>query len=225
MKTGIDILDAAGGIPENSNVLLIGPPGPEKMLVGLKLLNSALKAGGKGVYVTTDILPSEIEKKSKAAAVDISEFTNTSLKFIDCYSWMLGEVASGAAPGAGAKVESEGRKDMIVPGPSALNDLSIGITQSLRDMENANVILQSVSTLLMYNSPEIVFRFVQIMGARLKVAGATTIMHCESQMHDEKTITTLKHLVDHVIEIRNEDGKSMVQSPTLGVKVWTELKL
>jgi hypothetical protein len=152
--------------------------------------------------------------------MDISVFTNKSLKFVDCYSWTLGEAAS--------KIEAKGfenRDDINVPGPSALNDLSIGITQSIRDTENANVIFQSLSTLLLYNSPEIIFRFVQIMGARLKMAGATTLMHCEAQMHDEKVITTLKHLADHVIEMKTENGKTMVQSSTLGIKGWTELIL
>jgi len=217
MKTGIDVIDAAGGIPESSNVLLIGPPGPEKMLLSLRILSTLLNAGGKGVYVTTDVLPSDIEKRAKAALVDISGFTNKSLKFVDCYSWTLGELA-------GVKSKEE-RNDVTVPGPSALNDLSIGITQTLRDMENANIVFQSLSTLLLYNSPEIVFRFVQIMGARLKVSGMTTILHCEAQMHDEKTVTTLKHLTDHVIELKTEDGKTMVQSMTLGVKEWTELIL
>jgi KaiC/GvpD/RAD55 family RecA-like ATPase len=217
MITGIDVLDKAGGIPENSNVLLIGPPGPEKMIISLKMLNASLKAGRKGVYVTTDILPSEIEKKSKAASADVSEFTNKSLKFVDCFSWTLGE----AMPGK--KIEE--RSDIAVPGPSALNDLSIGITQSLREQENANVVFHSISTLLLYNTPEIVFRFVQIMGSRLKVAGATTLMHCEANMHDEKVIVTLKHLTDHVIELKLEEGKTMIQSPTLGVKTWTEIQL
>jgi len=221
MKTGIDVFDNVGGIPENSNITLIGPPGPEKMLLSLKVLNATLKAGGKGVYVTTDVLPSEIEKKSKAASIDISEFTNKSLRFVDCYSWTLGEAAVGKAGPIGI----EERKDITVPGPSALNDLSIGITQSIRDMENANIIFQSISTLLLYNSPEIVFRFVQIMGARLKVAGATTFMHCEAQMHDERVITTLKHLADHVIEMKTEEGKTIIQSPTLGIKSWTEFIL
>ncbi|MEM2974232.1 MAG: RAD55 family ATPase [Candidatus Micrarchaeia archaeon] len=218
MKTGIDVLDSAGGIPENSNILLIGPPGPEKMLFGIKILSMALKTGRKGVYVTTDVLPSEIEKRSKAASMDLSEFTNKTLQFVDCYSWTLGEAKSEAK-------SLEGRKDISVPGPSALNDLSIGITQSLMDKEQANVIFQSISTLLLYNAPEIVFRFVQIMGSRLKFAGATTLLHCEAQMHDERTIVTLKHLTDHVIEIKQEGGKNFIMSPTLGVKTWAELIL
>ena len=217
MITGIDVLDKAGGIPENSNVLLIGPPGPEKMIISLKMLNASLRAGRKGVYVTTDILPSEIEKRSKSASVDVSEFTNKSLRFVDCFSWTLGE----AMPGK----KTEERSDIAVPGPSALNDLSIGITQSLREQENANVVFHSISTLLLYNTPEIIFRFVQIMGSRLKVAGATTLMHCEANMHDEKVIVTLKHLTDHVIELKTEEGKTMILSPTLGVKTWTEIQL
>jgi KaiC/GvpD/RAD55 family RecA-like ATPase len=212
MKTGIEVIDSAGGLPEGSNVLLIGPPGPEKVTLSLRLLGEVLKGGGKGIYVTTDQLPADIESKSKPIA-DISGFTGKSLWFVDCYSWTLGTPPAG-------------RTDVLVPGPSALNDLSIGVTQSVQKAaDSPKLIFQSVSTLLLYNSPEIVFRFYQITGARLKVSGATTLFHCESAMHDERTITTLKHLSDVVIELRADGGKTMLTAPAIGIKDWREVML
>ncbi|HQT45146.1 MAG TPA: hypothetical protein PLO51_04150, partial [Candidatus Micrarchaeota archaeon] len=52
------------------------------------------------------------------------------------------------------------------------------------------------------------FKFVQITGARLKSQGTTVLYLLESEMHDEKTISTLRHLMDEVMEIRREDGKT-----------------
>lgn len=219
VSTGFDIIDAVGGIPEKSNVLLISPPGTEKMTFSLRLLGQHLRTGGKGVYVTTDTFPGEIEASSKEIA-DISAYTNKSLWFVDCYSWTLGEGAQQTAQTA-----KTARKDIFVPGPSALNDLSIGIAQSLRNAgENPRLVFHSLSTLLLYNNPEIVFRFMQITGARLKAANAITLFHCEEGMHDEKTVSTLKHLSDHVIEIRHEDGKRSIRSSSIGLHDWKELK-
>ena len=218
--TGFDVIDNAGGIPEKSNVLLISPPGTDKMEFSLRLLGQHLRTGGKGVYVTTDTFPSDIEASSKEIA-DISTYTNKSLWFVDCYSWTLGEGAQKAPAG-----KTEMRKDILVPGPSALNDLSIGIAQSVRNAgENPSIVFHSLSTLLLYNNPEIVFRFMQITGARLKAAGALTVFHCEEGMHDEKAIATLKHLVDHVVEIRHEDSKKSVRCLSLGINDWKALKL
>ncbi len=214
MLTGIKTFDALGGLPERANILLIGPPGPEKMMLSIKLLANNLNVGGKGIYVTTDQLPVEIEQKSKKFAADLEPYSDKSLWFVDCFSWTLGKPA-----------ETE-RKDIIVPGPSALNDLSIGITQSMQTAgESPSVIFQSVSTLLLYNNPEMVFRFVQIMGSRFKFSNATTLLHLESNMHDEKVVTTMKHLADEVIELKSEDGKTMILSPTLGIRNWIELIL
>lgn len=212
--TGFDVIDAVGGVPEKSNVLLISPPGIEKMVFSIRMLDQALRTGGKGVYVTTDNFPADIEERGRKINVDLGAYTNKSLWFVDCYSWTLGESA-----------RQTGRADILVPGPSALNDLSIGLAQSLRSAgDSPRIVFHSLSTLLLYNNPEIVFRFVQITGARLKAANALTLFHCEEGMHDEKTISTLKHLADYVIEIRAEDGKNAVRSPSIGIREWKELK-
>lgn len=212
--TGFDVVDAVGGLPEKSNILLISQPGMEKMVFSIRMLDQALRAGGKGVYITTDKFPSDIEESSKAIDVELSAYTNKSLWFVDCYSWTLGESGRQAA-----------RADIPVPGPSALNDLSIGLAQSLRSAgDSPRIVFHSLSTLLLYNNPEIVFRFVQITGARLKAANALTLFHCEEGMHDAQTVSTLKHLADHVVEIKAEDGKNTIRCPSIGLREWKEIK-
>jgi KaiC/GvpD/RAD55 family RecA-like ATPase len=179
----------AANLQEGENVLLISKPGDEKFIFGIKYLSREIKSR-KGIYITTDALPSEIEKKSEKYNVNLKSYTGSSLFFVDSYSWMLGE-------------EREKRKDIIVPGPSALNDLSIGISQALKVCaERPVIIFHSVSTLFLYNDPEVTFRFLQITGARLKANDATSIFFCEENMHDEKVITTLKHLMDKYIELK-----------------------
>jgi len=76
-----------------------------------------------------------------------------------------------------------------------------------------------------YNNPEIVYRFVQISGARLKGSGTSTIFLLESGMHEDTAVTTLKHLMDGYVEIKNEGGRLVLNAPQNGLPDWVEFKL
>ncbi len=208
VKTGINELDEAlgGGLREKANVLLIGPPGPEKLKLALKFLQQGKKEGDGLLYITTDATPDEINK----------EYGDKDLMFIDCYSWTLGN--------------AEKNKEYIyVPGPSALNDLSIGIAQAMQKIfkpeKKMRIVVQSLSTLLLYNNPEVVYRFTQVIGARLKISNATTLFMIEEGMHDEKVVTTLKHLMNSVIEIKNENGEVKIRAPMDGINEWKTINI
>ena len=216
MNTGIPNLDLKLklGFRENANVLLIGPPGNEKLAFAIQFINQGLLERQNCVYITTDLAPSEIEQRASEFGFAIAPFTNNGLYFVDCYSWTLGKPS--------------GREDIEVPGPSALNELSIGITQAVQQAYKpglkSRAVLHSLSTLLLYNEPEIVYRFLQITGARLKAAEVTTLYLVEAGMHDEKVLTTLKHLCDSVFEITKEGEKLYLSSSTDGL-ARTEIKL
>lgn len=201
-----------GGLKEKANVLVIGPPGIEKVMVAIRFIETGAETGDGMVYITTDIAPTELEEKSKK----MGEQVNKDLVFIDCYSWTLG-------------AQQSARKDIMVPGPSALNDLSIGIAQAMQKLfkpeKKLRVVMQSLSTLLLYNNPEVVYRFTQITGARLKSSNASTLFLIEEGMHDEKVIVTIKHLMDAVIEVKNEGGTVMVRAPMNGLTQWKEVKI
>jgi len=215
---GIPKLDAQMTFPDNANILLIGPPGDEKTALAMQYIGDALKKKQPCVYITTDLAPMDIENRASKYGHVFFSHTGKDLYFVDCYSWTLGN-----------KKKGKKRDDIQVPGPSALNDMSIGIAQAVQQAfkkpENNKAVFQSLSTLLLYNNPEIVFRFVQITGARLKGAGTSTLFLLESGMHEEKAVTTLKHLMDGFIEIKNEGGRLMLNAPQNGVSDWIEFKL
>lgn len=218
MKTGVAKLDELmqGGLRENSNVLVYGPPCFEKLAFAWHFAFKGCQEQQPVVYITTDMAPREIEDKAGDWGARLFSYTDKGIKFLDCYSWTLEQ----------KKTE---RKDIIVPGPSALNDLSLGITQALAPSFKPGVktrsVLQSISTLLLYNNPEVVYRFMQIMGARLKAAGSTTLMLADEGMHDEKVVATLKHLADEVIEIRPLTGKTLLLAPSSGIREPLEIRV
>lgn len=211
IKTGINGLDKmlGGGLPESSNILLIGPPGTEKLWLSVRILLDGIKKGQKAVLITTDLAPQDIEKKGLDMGLDIFPLSQKNkLKFVDVYSWTRPE----------RKTRSRS-KDIIVPGPSALNELSLATSQALAEFSNPpsklRIAFFSLSTMLLYNNPEIIYRFLQIIGSRLKASGALTLFLMDSGMHDEKMVTTIKHLTDGTIEIKKDGDKTMLRVPIL----------
>ena len=215
---GIPKLDDKLRLPANSNILLIGPPGVEKVALAMQFIGAGLDAKQSCIYITTDVSPTEVEDRAGEYGWRLFSHTGKELNFVDCYSWTLGGKAGGKK-----------RSDILVPGPSALNDLSIGMAQAMQKTfktpENNRAVFHSLSTLLLYNNPEIVYRFVQISGARLKGSGTSTIFLLESGMHEDTAVTTLKHLMDGYVEIKNEGGRLVLNAPQNGLPDWVEFKL
>lgn len=203
MKTSITRLDdlLGGGLPERANILLTGPPALAKDALLMQFLRAG-KGGEPGVFISTDAAPSEVEKKAISFGMDFAG----AVKFVDCYSWTL-------------QARPAGRSDIMVPGPSALNELSIAISRSLSEAGRpgvpTRVSFQSLSTLILYNNPEIVFRFIQVMGARLKSSGATTIFSLDEGMHDARVLTTLEHLTDGTIAFKIDGGRGFLSVPRM----------
>jgi KaiC/GvpD/RAD55 family RecA-like ATPase len=218
INLGVPKLDKMiGGVKEASNVLVIGPPGPEKTALGLHFMGDGMDGKQPCIYATSDVAPAELEERAVEMGVEVASKVGKSFTFIDCYSWALG-------------TPPVGRKDVQVPGPNALDDMSIAVAQAIQDAgkdpkAGARMVFHSLSTFLLYNNPEITFRFIQITGARLKAAGCTTVYFLESGMHEERTVVTVKHLMDAVIEMKSENNKSYLTAPLYGLKKWAEFEV
>jgi len=93
---------------------------------------------------------------------------------------------------------------LFIPSPSHLTDLGITLTQVLENMEKREdkfLILDSISTLLIYNSFETVARFVHFIISRLRVFGLVGLLISIEKILDEKMINILIEMCDEVIEI------------------------
>ncbi len=203
LKIGIGKFDELldGGFSEKTNFLVIGSPSSKKDLFLSQFLAYGTKIGEPCAYVTTDNSPADLEKRALSFGMDLSR-----AKFVDCYSWALQQ-----------KMPEGRNSDIIVPGPSSLNELSIAVSRALSEISkpgaNSRMSFHSLSTLVLYNNADIVFRFIQVMGARLKGLGATTLFSIEAGMHDERVITTLEHLTDATIEFKSEGGRDYFRVP------------
>jgi KaiC/GvpD/RAD55 family RecA-like ATPase len=217
MKFGIpNLIDAVGELPERSNILFITPPRPEKSIFVAHYINEGLKSQQPAVYISTDISPSEIEAKANTFGWNFAQYTNNKLWFVDCYSWALEK----------KPVE---RKDIRVSGPSSLDDMSLSINQAVCEANKigpiGRVVFQSLSTLLIYNSPGIVYKFCQVIGARLKSSGMTTLFMVEEGMHKTDVLATLEHMMDGIIEVKLEEGRWFISSSQIKASGKVEVRV
>ena len=208
LSMGNDRLDVAlnGGIPSNSNVLFIAPSSNERDIFLTQFIEAGIEAGDFIVYVATDKSPEQILKLSDKFKWQFrSAHKKGDLQFIDCYSWTLGK-----------EVTEDVMHTITVPGPNALNDISISLSKIMEEVfspgRNIRVVFNSVSTLLLYNNHDVVFKFLQITGARLSSLNATTMFTIEDKMHDNKVLSTLQHLTDASLHLEKKKGWFMSSS-------------
>jgi KaiC/GvpD/RAD55 family RecA-like ATPase len=89
------------------------------------------------------------------------------------------------------------------------------------------MVFQSISTLITYRDAKAVFRFLQVLGGRCKMAGSTSLFSMEGGMHEESEVQTMKHLMDGVIEFSESSSKNYLRIQGCGdviTRDWMEYK-
>ncbi|MGC8993464.1 MAG: DUF7504 family protein [Candidatus Aenigmatarchaeota archaeon] len=94
---------------------------------------------------------------------------------------------------------------LFIPSPSHLTDLGIALTEALENMENKEnkfLLLDSISTLLIYNNFETVAKFIHFIISRLRVFGLIGLIVSIEKLLDEKMINILIEMCDEAIEVK-----------------------
>ncbi len=202
--TGIKELDDInGGIKKGSNILLIGPPMSGKDAILNHIMHHGLTKNENAVMmVTTCESAIHILESFKENKLDLPL---SRLRFVDCVSKILGS----------APVETDNIK--IANSPTDLTGIGVKISQFFeeffmnKNIQKIQLHINSLSTLLMYSNIQTIFRFLNVITGRIKVAGALGIYVIDSGMHDEQAIATLKQLCDGMIEIKSENDRNFIR--------------
>lgn len=94
---------------------------------------------------------------------------------------------------------------LFIPSPSQLTDLAIALSQALESMEykeNKFIFLDSLSTLLLYNSFEVVAKFVHFVISRLRLFGLVGMIISIEKQIDERMLNILIEMCDKVVEVK-----------------------
>jgi len=197
-KTGIDRLDELlkGAIPLKSNVLVYAPPFIGKEIILKRFALSGLEEGDNILFVLTD--KSFFDVKGELEKIDskYEEYEeNGRIRYIDVYS-------------PGVELEEKSKWVTFVDSPINRERIASSIIQILKEKKgNYRIIFDSISTLIVYSDAKAVFRFLQVLSGVCKRMNATSIFSMTRGMHEEIEVQTIKHLMDGVIELREEGAR------------------
>ncbi|MEE9341363.1 MAG: hypothetical protein V3V21_06860, partial [Thermoplasmata archaeon] len=92
---------------------------------------------------------------------------------------------------------------------SLSNIESIGLSISkaaVRLGEPVRIIFYTLSTLFLYNSPQAMAKFFQIVSSRVKNEYGSILYVLQEGVHDDRTVCLLESLVDGVIQMRYDEN-------------------
>lgn len=193
------------GKTESQIFLIIGPPGSGKESFALKYLIDGLAEKNNGVFLTTDSFPSEIIEKMKQIGADpAASISAKQLQFIDVFSYRTGE-----------SIKDNG---LTVDNIRELTSISVIIKKLIDTNDKLTLVMNTISTISIYNSEIAILDFIQAQVARLKQRNHSGIIVAQQGMMDEKVIQGLKAIVDGVIEFQSITDEKGVSQRRLRVE-------
>ena len=105
------------------------------------------------------------------------------------------------------RTEITGVKDcLFIASPDSLTELSIAITESVRNLHGKNkfIFLDSLSTLLIYNQAGTVTKFAHFLIGKMKTESVEMIIISLEKEMDPKLVSQISILVDKVIKVAGE---------------------
>ncbi len=201
-KTGIDRLDELlkGGIPLKSNVLIYAPPFIGKEIILKRFALSGLENGERIIFVLTDTSFSDMRKDMRKLDANYEKYEKDGMvKYIDVYSQSV-------------ELKESDEAVTFIDSPVNRERIASSIIQAQRENAGSSrIIFDSLSTLIVYSDAKAVFRFLQVLSGISKRMGATSLFSMTRGMHEEIEVQTIKHLMDGVIEMREEGGRMQLR--------------
>ena len=200
VRTGVEGLDAilGGGLPEAMCVLLQGPPGNEKELIGLQFLAEGLRSGGAVVILLGSRSPElYLDSLSKQGVNVERAIAGDRLKIVDWYLHRRQSVAGLEERGHVIRCSAD-LSDVGVALGRALAALAIGVPhRALLDVLSPALDLYEVGR---------VTAFAQSSRAKLMRQKVTGLYLLETGARDSATVTSLGRSFDAVIDIQRASG-------------------
>lgn len=196
-KTGIRKIDEKmGGILPGSNVLLLAPPFADAERLAVHLAQP-----GNSDY--TIVLSADQDAQEIAMDFGLPEFEGHRLWIIDCITKTM------------VPTIPDGEQVKYVGSPVDLTGIGIKFTKILNGIQRTEaarnnlpgtlrirVCVNSLSSFLIYTRLEVIYRFFHILSARIRRVNGIGIYILNSEGVDEKTISTLKQLMNGMIEVK-----------------------
>lgn len=193
VSSGVTALDPllGDGYPGKSTILVVGPPGIGKEALGYWFIHSGLIQGDFCLYVTR-LSVKEVLQDEKGFGIDTQQKVPL---------WF-------ASDGGQIKYDV-----------NDLAGLSFNIKETLKQnaSRRVRIVIDVISSLLMLNQPETIYRFLTQLFADIKQHDAVLLATLEEGIHQPQVLAAMQQLFDGVIEMRlYEEGLKVL--PLLRVR-------
>lgn len=209
--TGVPQLDTllGGGVPERQRVLLYGPSFQGKEVLARQAVVANLQRGTPVVLLLTNATVDDVRNNLRQMDPKYDEYEDARLIwFVDAYSRSIG-------------VDDSEDRVHYVDSAVDLNGISLAMNrvqaEIIKEHDEHVFVIDSASTLVLYSNCQATFRFLQVLVGRARQAGATALILLDHGMHSEAEVQMFRHLVDGVIEAR--DNKDRPQLRVEGLQV------
>jgi len=205
-------------LPIGNWMFFCSPPMSELSILGLEFIYDGLKRGEPGVYITLDDSPEALRLKALKFGWPLINAEKMGLmRWVDVYS-------------IHANKEVKNTESILrIGGPLALTDLSIALSQIQAGFHKIagsyRFFFDSLSTLLLYNDPNTIYRFLQVITSKLKMSNGVGFFTLGKGMHDEKINMTIRHLMDGALNINDNLELNVVSLPVVSETRFGKLTL
>ena len=218
LMSGFESFDkVVGGIPLHRNYLLNGSKESGKDIFAYHLLQSALSNKAGVIYITASKGASDLLASISSRGINVSQYLGESLKLVDNFTRNIQPDAKDNA------------YTRVLNGPLDLTGLAVAVSSLnsdfVKDGKTTLNIFDSISSLLLSNNSNTIFRFLQFICGKSKISGVTSLFLIDSDMHSQDTNETIKSLMDGIISLKLENGKRYFTFTGTEKEVlsWTEL--
>lgn len=189
MTYSIGIKNITQEIPPGTNVLVLGDLFSGKEILYRQFLVEGLREDEACILISTNETAERILSNLEGINLE-------NLAIIDCVSSRFGTTVELPFSGHIRYVES----------PVDLTMMMVAATEFLEFFSQKNIkkirlIIDSISTLLMYSDIKTIFRFLHVLTTRVKAVGGVCLLVMEEGAHDVIEINTIQQLTQAVIKM------------------------
>lgn len=199
--------EALGGseVPPGTSVLVAGPPLSGKRSVVREVLADGIEDGEGAIVISTRDTASRVRE-----AYDLPTDGEGSerVAILDCVTEHIGR--------------SEADTDLVkyAGAPKDMSGIEIKFSEVIEDfygergIQRNRVVLDSITTLLLYANLQQVFHFLHAITGRIEEIGAVGVFVVDDTVHDDQTMATVRQQFDG--EIRTAvDEPPEIRLPTV----------
>jgi CheY-like chemotaxis protein/KaiC/GvpD/RAD55 family RecA-like ATPase len=220
---GEDIFNGlfGGGIPQGSNILLIGKMGSGKSSFSRLYLAQGILEEEKCMFVCLDDSPSSVRKELSKHKLDISEHENQNrMCLVDAYSWSGGRATSNEKFAIKETLDLSDLSALVAEAGAAIG-------QTDQQKEGGRRVIDSISSLFLNFDLPYVQRFLAFMARSGHFAQVSTIFLVEEGVCNDQSLNNIKYVMDGILDIRREGDRFLARPQALKWAVakteWTDI--